>query len=211
MDPSVASALWGALTLDGSAYADLQNSPHMFRTSVALLALIGASWTVGHSAVLFFNRVPPGRWVSKTAALACSFILGVLIWVTLTWAVTHLIPGGERIAFWKVLPIAAFGYAPLALSVLVIIPYLGTGLETVFNTWALLALVVAVSVAGGIGLIPALLCALVGWALTKVLPRLAGGRLGAIFQNAWYTVNVGQIRAQGEADAAEAVSRLRQP
>src|SRR5262249_15131611 len=84
----------------------------------------------------------------------------------------------------------------------VIIPYLGTGLETVFNTWALLALVVAVSVAGDIGLIAALLCALGGWALTKVLPRLAGGRLGTVFQDAWYTVSVRQIRGPGEAGAS---------
>jgi predicted small integral membrane protein len=209
MDSSAGDVIWGAFTLDPNAYRALQDSNHVLRISVVLLVLAGLCWTAGHCAILFLNRVPRGRLLRTTAALTCSFIVGVLIWVASTWVVASLLFGNDRVPLWKILPIAAFGYAPLVLGVLIIIPYIGTGIETLLNTWTLLALVLAVSAAFELSIVEALVSAVLGWALTKLLPRLAGGHMTHIFNNAWHRVNAHQVRMQGEAAATESAARLR--
>jgi hypothetical protein len=211
MDPSIGEVIGGALSLDPRAYQALQDSSHPLRVSAATLLLVGVSWMIGHCSILFLNRVPPGRFVVTTLALACSFVLGIIVWVASTWPIGVLVFGMRGVPLLRVIPIAAFGYAPLVLSALIIIPYVGAGLETLLNTWALLALVLALSIGFELSLVEALVCALLGWGLTKLLPRLAGGRVTRVFDNAWYRVSVRQTRAQGEAAAAEAVARLRAP
>jgi hypothetical protein len=209
MEPSVWDVVSGALRLDDEAFVSLIQSPHVFGLSVIVLALVGLSWMLGHCAMLFMNRVPRGRLLVTAIALAGSFVLGAMIWVASTWLVTTLFPGNRNVPLRAVLPITAFAYAPLVLSVFIIIPYVGSGVEAVLNTWSLLALVVAVHVAFEIGVIEALVCALLGWGLTRLLPRLAGGRLGVIFNNAWYRVSSTGVQAVGESAAADAVVRLR--
>jgi hypothetical protein len=209
MDPSFLDVLFGSLTLNKDVYVALSQSSHVVRTSVTTLVVVGLSWMLGHCAVLFMNRVPPRGFVVRTVALAGSFLFGALVWVGSTWVVASVLPGDREVRVWTVLPLTAFAYAPLMLSVLIIIPYVGSGLESVLNTWTLLGLVLAVMTAFEIGFVLALGCALGGWALTRLAPRLAGGRLDPVFNNAWYRVTSGQMHAQGEAAAADSVARLR--
>jgi hypothetical protein len=209
MDPSLRDVVGGALTLNREAFAALVQSEHPIRISTTLLVLIGLSWMLGHCAVLFLNRVPPRRFILRTGALAASFILGALLWVGSAWLVASILPGNRQVPLWNVIPLTAFAYAPLVLSAFIIIPYVGSGIEAVLNTWTLLALVLGLSTAFEIGLVTALLCAGVGWLLTRLFPRLAGGRFNLVFDNAWYRVNSGQVRRQVEEAAAESASRLR--
>jgi hypothetical protein len=209
MDVSVVDVIGGALRLDADAYRALLASPHALRLSAAVLVLVGLSWTLGHSAVLFFNRVPPGRFLGTVVALAFSFVLGVLIWTTLVWLIAVVLLRVRDVPITTAVPIAAFGYAPVVLSVFVLIPYAGLGLETVLNTWALLAMLVAVMASFDLGFFGALLCTLLGWAVTKLAPRFAHGPIGRVFDNAWYRVSGSQARALGEESAAAALSRLR--
>jgi hypothetical protein len=44
--------------------------------------------------------------------------------------------------------------------------------------------------------------------LTRLLPRVLGPRFNALFDNAWSSVTSARMRAEGEAAAAEAVTRL---
>jgi hypothetical protein len=209
MDPSLRDIVGGALTLNRDAFVALVQSEHPIRLSTTLLVLIGLSWMLGHCAVLFLNRVPPRRFVFRTLGLAGSFILGALLWVGSAWLVASVLPGNRQVPFWNVIPLTAFAYAPLVLSAFIIIPYIGSGIEAVLNTWTLLALVLAMSTAFEMGLVYALLCAGGGWLLTRFLPRLAGGRLNLVFNNAWYRVNSAQVRRQVEEAAAESVNRMR--
>ncbi|HET6314871.1 MAG TPA: hypothetical protein VFG86_00330 [Chloroflexota bacterium] len=211
MEPGIRDLVGGALTLNGDVLTALLQSSHAVRVAAITLALVGLSWMLGHCAVLFLNRVQPDRFALTTFGLAFSFVFGALIWVGSTWLVATILPGNKNVPAWQIVPMTAFAYAPLVLSVLVIIPYLGSGIEAVLNTWTLLALVVAVRVTFGVGILEALLCAGVGWAVTKLLPRVSGPRLNALFDNAWSGVTSSQMRAQGEAAAAEAVSRLGSP
>jgi hypothetical protein len=211
MDPGVRDVVGGALTLNEDVFVALIRSSHVVQVSLLILVLVGLSWMVGHCAVLFLNKVPPGRFLVTTGGFAGSFVVGALIWVGSTWLVATVLPGNRGVPLWMVLPITAFAYAPLVLSVAIIFPYVGSGIEAVLNTWTLLALVLAVRVAFGVGIVEALLCALLGWGLTRLLPRVAGGRLNMVFENAWYGVTSAQARARGEAAAAEAVSRMRSP
>jgi hypothetical protein len=201
----VTSAIWGALTLDADAYRALQDSPDALRIGIVLLVSSGLSWTVGHSAVLFLNRVPPHRFVGTSLLLTSSFIAGILTWVGSTWLIATLFPASERVPLVRVVDVAAFAYAPIVLSIFIVLPYIGAGIETVLNTWALLALVLAVSVAFQLSLATSLLACLLGWALTKLLPRLLGGRV----DTAWNQLTTAKVRARGEAAALESVTRLR--
>jgi hypothetical protein len=211
MEPSVWDVISGALRLNDETFVSLIQSSHVYALSIIILALVGTSWMLGHCAVLFLNQVPRGRFLVTMIGLAASFVLGALIWVTSTWLVTTLFPGNRNVPLRMVLPITAFAYAPLVLSILTIIPYVGSGIEAVLNTWSLLTLVLAVKVSFEIGVLEALVCALLGWGLTRVLPRLAGGRMSLIFNNAWYRVSATGLRSTGESAAAEAVGRLRGP
>jgi hypothetical protein len=209
MNPTLREVVGGSLTLNREAFAALVQSEHPILISTTLLVLIGLSWMLGHCAVLFLNRVPPRRFILRTFALAGSFILGALMWVGSAWLIASILPGNRQVPLWIVIPLTAFAYAPLVLSALIIIPYVGSGIEAVLNTWTLLALIVGMSTAFEIGLVSALLCAGVGWLLTRFIPRLAGGRLNLVFNNAWYRVNSGQVRTEMEAAAAESVGRMR--
>jgi hypothetical protein len=208
MDPTIREIVGGALTLNEDVLAALLQSSHPIRLSALTLALVGLSWMVGHCAVLFLNRVQPSRFALTTFGLAFSFVFGALIWVGSTWLVATILPGNRAVPAWQIVPMTAFAYAPLVLSVLVIIPYAGSGIEAVLNTWTLLALVVAVRATFGVGIFEALLCAGIGWGLTKLLPRITGPRFNALFDNAWSGVTSTSMRAQGEAAAADAISRL---
>lgn len=203
---TIAAAFWGALTLDADAYRALQDSPGVLRVSIILLLLSGISWTAGHCAVLFLNRLPPGRFLRRGLSLTCSFIAGILIWVGSTWLIATLL-SSEAVSPLRILPVAAFAYAPIVLSVLIVLPYLGGGIETILNTWALLALVLAISVAFDLSIPLALVSSLLGWVVTKLLPRLLGDRL----DTAWHAVSTANVQAQGQAAAAESLTRLRKP
>jgi hypothetical protein len=209
MDPSPRDVIGGALTLNEDVLVALIQSSHPLAISFATLVLVGLSWISGHCAVLFLNRVPPNRFALTTCGLAASFVLGALIWVGSTWLVATVLPGNRTVLLWMVIPMTAFAYAPLVLSVAVIIPYVGSGIEAILNTWTLLALVLAVHAAFGVGIVEALLSALLGWGLTKLLPRIAAGRLNVAFGSAWSGVTSSHMQAQGEAAASEAVTRLR--
>jgi hypothetical protein len=211
VDPSIGDVFLGALTLNEDVFVALLHSGHAIRTSVVMLALVGLSWMLGHCAILFLNRVPPSGFVIRTLALAGSFLFGALLWVASTWLIGALFTGTPDARASIVVPLAAFAYAPLLLSVFILIPYVGSGVEAVLNTWTLLALVLGVMTVFEIGLARALACALVGWGLTHLLPRVAGGRLDPVFDNTWYRINSARLRAQGEVAAAESVGRLRGP
>jgi hypothetical protein len=206
---SVFDVIWGALTLNGDAYRALLAGPHPLRISAAVLVLVGLSWTLGNSAVLFFNRVQPDRFLTTLVTLALSFVLGVLIWTALIWLIAVVLFRVRDVSISTAVPIAAFGYAPVVLSIFILIPYVGTGLETILNTWALLAMLVAVMVSFDMGFFEALICTLLGWGLTKLAPRFAQGPFGRVFNNAWYRVSARQARATGEESAAAALARLR--
>jgi len=209
MDPSVRDVVFGALTLNDEVFVSLALSSHPIALSTLILFLAGLAWMLGHCAMLFLSRVSPGRFLITLVALAFSFVLGALIWVGSTWLVATILPGNRNVPLRTIFAIAAFAYAPLVLSVFIIIPYAGSALEAVLNTWTLLALVLAVQVAFEMSLIGALACAGLGWLVTRLLPRLAGGRLGVVFNNAWYRVNSTGVRSTGEAAASEAIGRLR--
>jgi hypothetical protein len=206
---SVFEVIGGALTLNGDTYRALVESPHPLRLSAAVLVLVGLSWTLGNSAVLFFNRVRPGRFVTTVITLSLSFVLGILIWTALIWLIAVVLFRVRDVPITSPVTIAAFGYAPVVLSILVLLPYVGLGLETILNTWALLAMLVAVMSAFNMGFFEALVCTLLGWAAVKLAPRFAQGPFGRVFNNAWYQVSAQKARAIAEESAASAQAGLR--
>src|SRR4051812_1019052 len=137
METSVWDVVSGAFRLNEDTFVSLIQSPHPYALSIIVLVLVGTSWMLGHCAMLFLNQVPRGRFLVTTPGLAGSFVLGALIWVTCTWLVTTLFPGNRNVPLRAVLPITAFAYAPLVLSILIIIPYVGSAVEAVLNTWSL--------------------------------------------------------------------------
>src|SRR5262245_57982205 len=113
----IGGILWGALTLNRDSFVALAQSERPLLLSTITLVIVGLSWIIGHCAILFLNQVPPKRFVATAASFAGSFVLGALIWVGCTWLVATIAPGGRNVPLRAVLPLTAFAYAPLMLSI----------------------------------------------------------------------------------------------
>ena len=151
--------------------------------ALAILAGAGLSDLVGQCAVLFFNKVPPRRFVLCLASGALLFVGSALLWVLSLWllgAIAHLPLPLERCLY-----LVALAHFPMLLGFLQVLPHFGAYLFHALRAWAFLALVLAIGVATGA---PPTVCALVclpGWALHFSLTHLGLLRLERIQVALW--------------------------
>jgi hypothetical protein len=164
--------VWGALRLDADAVRVLQTAPDPRLSGATVLLLAGLSFALSDAVVLVINRVPRGRFVATSVALAGLVFAGALLWVGTISLLAAVLFGRASSA--DGLLLAGFAYVPLTLSVFTLIPYLGLGLEALLSAWTLLAMVVAAMAAFGMDFFPALGCTVPGWVLARLAPRLFG-------------------------------------
>jgi hypothetical protein len=123
--------------------------------------------------VLIANRVKPGRFVMSLLLNGLIFVLGVFIVGGTTWITAHVL-FHSQVPFFGVLRAVGLSYAPLLLSFLVLLPYMGTFLNRALSVWSFLALLVALMATMNLVLWQALVSALLGWLLVYLLKYTLG-------------------------------------
>ncbi len=136
-----------------------------------ILFLAGFSDTVGHSVILFANRVPRRRFLFALVVEALIFVVGVFFWAASIWLMADLIFDAHQPYGYVVITVA-LGYAPLLFGFSILLPYLGNIIFVVLRVWVLLAVLVGISVAYSFGLWPAIVCSVLGWFLLTILARM---------------------------------------
>jgi hypothetical protein len=180
------TAMWdvtgGVLSLDSEVFAVVLATPGGGWVALAILFVAGVSDMLGQSVVLFANRVSPRRfWVSVLmSALVLAF--SVVVWAISIWLVVRFIFALEgRLA--NIFILVALSQAPLVLSFLSLIPYLGNFFYQAVRVWSLLALVVAVKTVAGAVFWQGILACLLGWLFVQFIIHMPFLRLKAV--DAW--------------------------
>jgi hypothetical protein len=166
----------GALKLDPAAFQAVYNysgQPTLLLLWIVFIA--GLSLMLGQSVVLFANQVKPARFVLSLVLGAAGFILNVIIFVLVVWAMANLL--GER--SWALPQVAraiALVSAPYWLSFLVLIPYLGLILGRLLKIYVFLTLLVALQAIFGLtfwgALLGGLTALLIAYGLNVLIGRL---------------------------------------
>jgi hypothetical protein len=168
----IEQVLAGVFALHADAFGAAL-APGFALVAVAVVLAAGLSESVGQSVVLFANRVKPPRFVFSLVVNAVLFACGYAFLIACTWLVLHYAYRSPV----SILPLAtvlAAAYAPLLFAFLAALPYLGAPLLWALHVWHLLAVVVAVSVAAGTGLVESLTAVGLGWLVVAISAQTFG-------------------------------------
>lgn len=173
MEPGTLELIGGALRLQAEAFAALELRSGGVRFALWVVLLAGLSSALGQSLVLFVNQVRPHRLVSSLLLSALLFALSFLFWVASIWLVAEQMFGRER-PFVTAVRTVGLAYAPQLFGFFSLTPYFGGAIATMLSIWALLATLVATSVAFDLTLPAAAVCTAVGWLLLFLAQRTVG-------------------------------------
>ena len=164
----------GSLRLDPLAFQAAFGAGQQKTSLLIWIVLIGGlSLMIGHSVVLFANRVSKARFVISLILGAIKFLLDVLIVVLVVWGMANLL--SER--SWllgQVGRAVALASAPYWFSLFFLIPYLGLILERAVKFYVILALIVAVQSIFGIPFLDAIFASVIALLLAQVISGVLG-------------------------------------
>jgi hypothetical protein len=166
----------GAIALKSEAFNLIQTLPQASKAAFYIVLVAGFSQAVGQGTVLFVNRVKPLRFLLSLFIASVLFVFTVLFWGLSTWLVSFIL-FKANIPYDIVWSTLGFAYAPLILSFLVALPYLGVPIQVLLSIWTLLAFVTGLRVAlGGAlgGTWQALSCGVLGWVVFQIVQRTIG-------------------------------------
>ncbi len=195
----------GVLRLDPDVFQAVLDSSITGILSLIILFLAGLSDTIGHSVILFANRVPRRRFLLAIVMESLVFVAGVFFWAGSIWLMADLIYGAKQ-EYGYVVRTVGLGYAPLLFGFLILLPYLGNILFIALRVWVLLAVLVGVSVAYDFGLWPAMICSVSGWFLLTFLERLPFLRVQRIDNFLW-RVSTGRPEELSSQEAVDLYMR----
>jgi hypothetical protein len=159
------------LNPNASRYINTETSSIAVVVTVAFIA--GVSLLLGQSVVLFLNRVTRTRFIVSLALNGALYVVNLLIWSTVIWGIGRLAFDVQQpigIAMMAVL----LGSAPFVFGFFILVPYLGLLFSRVLYAWSLLATVVMVESAFGIGWLRTTLCVGLGWLVLLLIDRTVG-------------------------------------
>ena len=164
----------GGLRLDPQAFlAAFDAGPRGTGLLIWIVLIGGVSLMIGHSVVLFANRVSPARFTISLVLGAIKFFLDVLVVVFVVWGMANMI--SERTwLLGQVGRAVALASAPYWFSLFFLIPYLGLILERAMKFYVILALIVAVQSVFGVSFFGAILASVVALLLSQVISGLLG-------------------------------------
>lgn len=169
-----------ALFLNPEAFRDIQTLPLGTRAAITVAFVAGFSQAIGQGIVLFVNRVKPFRFGLSLVIAAVLFAFGYLFWAISTWLASVLLFQEPVLSLLVVTRALGLSYAPLTLSFLVALPYLGVPISTVLSVWSFLAFLTGLRVGLGLGLWQAFWCGVLGWVVFEVLQRTIGRPLAGL-------------------------------
>jgi hypothetical protein len=168
-----------ALRLDPAVYEMARVPAYGLLLSLSVVLLAALSEAVGQSAVLFLNRLRPGRFALALSIAVISNLLGYWAWATIIWLTVWLV-FGQQVAYPTALMAVGFAYAPQLLALFVVIPYFGNLFGIGLSLWSMAAIVVAVSKGMGLEMWQAGLTGLLTWLVIQVWRRSLGRPIYAV-------------------------------
>ena len=165
--------LTGAFRLDAETFRLADAVPLGSLVAFWVVLLAGVSSAIGQSAVLFINRIRPGRFVGSLLVSAVIYIFTYLFWTVSILLIARYVFGS--VAAWGTVARAVgLGYAPQLFSFLAFMPFFGVPILILLSLWSLLAVIVGIGVTLGLPLWQALLCSVLGWLMLQLLERTVG-------------------------------------
>lgn len=181
--------LWGGIThalrLDPGVFAFVEEYPQSAWVVAGIVFLAGASTLLGHSAVLFINRVRKSRFVISLITNGLIFVVSYIVWGLIVWTIGRILfnldpPWGQFVRM------VGLSTAPLVFGFLVLIPWMGPFVGKVLNVWSMLILIAIVEHQFKIGFWGAVICVGLGWlaslALTNTIGRPVAALRNKVFQ-----------------------------
>lgn len=180
---AVLDATARALALDPTLLARA-SQPAFLPVAAGVALLAGASTMLGHSVVLFLNRVRGVRF-----ALA---LVGAGLWTVFFFAVQGVVVGligrlvtGGGPTWTTLLAAVMLTAAPQVFNFFILIPYSGPFIGRLLQMWSFFVLVVAIAPMFGVSLWQALFITGAGWLVRNLLAQLASGPMRWMSARAW--------------------------
>jgi hypothetical protein len=150
--------------------------------------LAGVSRTLGHSVVLFANRVPPGRFAVTLLLGGVTYLARLILWSVCIWLIGVISPRYELhlgVTFLAV----CFGQAPQLFAAYEMAPYVGSSLRRVLDAYSLIVVVAGLEAMLDVPVLPGLFAAALGWLLQAFLGGLLERPLSGVEDWMWRTTS----------------------
>jgi hypothetical protein len=134
------------LSLDPNAIRAVQTSPNALTLAIWILLLGTLSDVLGDSPLLFINKMRRRRFAAAVGIEAVLSVVRVAIWILSFWILITVLNLGS-VSLTTVVLVVGLGYAPMLLSILVLIPFLGPLIGRVLHAWTLVTILASIAVA----------------------------------------------------------------
>ncbi len=178
------SLISGALSLHTETFQSLSTQPHSLLAALSVVFIAGFAQSLSQIVVLFINQVRPFRFVLSLLISALFFMVGYGFWAVSIWTILHF-TFVEPLSLSAVLKTLGVSYAPLVLSIFVIMPYFGGAVFVLLSIWTLLAVVVGLEAITDLGRWAAFESAALGWVVLQLLQKTVGQPIASLGQ--WIT------------------------
>jgi hypothetical protein len=178
------SLVSGVLALDADTFQSIHTLPYSLLAALTVVFLAGFAQSLSQIVVLFINQVRPLRFALSLLISALFFMIGYGFWAASLWLILNVSFAGH-ISLIAILRTLGFSYAPLMLSIFVMLPYFGGGIFVMLSIWTLLAVVVGVEAITDLGRWDAFASAALGWLFIQLLQKTVGQPIASLGQ--WIT------------------------
>jgi hypothetical protein len=180
--------LWQGIGLALSFSPDLLQRVEAYpesRTLIITMAILaGMSLLLGQSAVLFLNRVKPGRFVVSLIVNGLLYVLSLMVWGFSIWLIgSWLFEVNQPLG--TVMRLVALGAAPFIFGFLILMPYLGLMVARILYVWSFLIVLRAVQFTYQVDFWPALVCVGLSWLLMLGMSHTIGKPIVALRNRVW--------------------------
>jgi hypothetical protein len=141
----LSSAVGAMFSLDPNAIHAVQTAPGALSLAIWILLLGTVSDVLGDSPLLFIRKMRRGRFAAAVGIEAVLSVVRVAIWILSFWILVNVLQLGS-VSLADVVLVVGLGYAPMLLSVLVLIPFLGPVIGRVLHAWTLVTILASIAV-----------------------------------------------------------------
>jgi hypothetical protein len=165
--------IWHSLTLDPKLLAVVQAQPRAIWVTTGVAVLAGASTLLGHSVVLFVNRVRGARFLFSLIVNGLMLVIIYVVEALVIWGIGLFLLDAAPTAGDMIRGVM-LASAPLVFGFLVLIPYAGPAIGRLLSVWSFLIVWGVVKVTFGVDLWTALAVAGLGWLAMLLLSNTVG-------------------------------------
>lgn len=193
--------LWGGIThalrLDPGVFQFVEQYPQSAWVVAGIVFLAGASVLLGHSAVLFINRVRRSRFVISLITNGIIFIISYFVWGFTVWLIGRILFQMDP-PWTQFVRMVGLSTAPLVFGFLVLIPWMGPFLGKLLNIWSMLILIAIVEFQFKIGFWGAVACVALGWLASLAFTNTIGRPVAALRNKVFQLVSGSKLDSTGE-------------